>query len=94
MHAPEIVRCHLWIGGMVQGVGFRFYAERAARRLGVAGFVRNLADGRVEAAVEGTREAVQAFVDAMRAGPSGARIDDVQVTWEAPSGSVGFRIVG
>lgn len=94
MPAPEVVRCHLWIRGMVQGVGFRFFAERSARRLGVAGFVRNLADGRVEAAVEGPKDAAEAFIDAMRRGPSGARVEDVQMSWEAPSGTGGFRILG
>lgn len=94
MHVLESVRCHLWIRGSVQGVGFRFFAERTARRLGVSGFTRNLPDGRVEAAVEGPRDAVETFIEAVRAGPSGARVDDLQMTWEAPSGGRGFHIVG
>jgi acylphosphatase len=94
MHAPDTVRCHLWISGVVQGVGFRFFAERTARRLGLAGFARNLADGRVEAAVEGPKDAVDAYVETLRAGPSGARVDDIQMTWETPAGHHGFKILG
>lgn len=94
MHAHEIVRCHLWISGAVQGVGFRFFAERTARRLGLAGFARNLRDGRVEAAVEGPKDAVDAYVHALRAGPPGARIDDMETKWETPDGHHGFKILG
>jgi len=94
MHAPEIVRVHVWISGAVQGVGFRFFAERTARRLGLSGFARNLVDGRVEAAGEGPKDVVHAYVGALRGGPPGARVDDVQVEWETPSGHHGFRILG
>jgi acylphosphatase len=90
--SPERVRAHLWINGTVQGVGFRFFAERAARRHGVSGFVRNLPDGRVEAAAEGEREAVDRFIAALRAGPSGAVVRDVDVQWEQAQGNQGFVI--
>lgn len=88
----ETVRAHLWIGGVVQGVGFRFFAVRAARRHGVSGFVRNLPDGRVEAAAEGLREAVNGFMEELKSGPSGAVVRTVQVEWEAPEGRQGFVI--
>ncbi|HET6781484.1 MAG TPA: acylphosphatase [bacterium] len=94
MHAPEIVRVHVWISGAVQGVGFRFFAERTARRLGLSGFTRNLVDGRVEAAAEGPKDVVDAYVGAMHDGPPGARVEDVQVEWETPSGHHGFSILG
>ncbi len=90
--SPERVRCHLWVRGVVQGVGFRFFAERAARRHGVSGLVRNLPDGRVEAVAEGERPAVDAFVADIQRGPSGAVVRHVETAWEAPEGTVGFLI--
>ncbi|MDR7484255.1 MAG: acylphosphatase [Armatimonadota bacterium] len=89
---PDRVRAHLWIKGRVQGVGFRFFVHRRASALGTAGFVRNLADGRVEVVAEGSPEAVAALIDDVRAGPPGARVQDVEVTWEAPRGEGGFAI--
>ncbi len=78
------VRAHLWIGGHVQGVGFRFFIQRQARQLSVAGFVRNLPDGRVEAALEGPAQAVHELIDVVRTGPPGAAVTNVELTWEAP----------
>ncbi|HXF82110.1 MAG TPA: acylphosphatase [bacterium] len=86
------MRAHLWIRGLVQGVGFRFFAVRAAQRYGVSGFVRNLPDGRVEAVAEGLRGSVEAFLEALRRGPAGALVRDVDVQWEAPEGRSGFEI--
>jgi acylphosphatase len=77
------------IGGRVQGVGFRFFAEDAARREGLHGYVRNLPDGSVEAEVEGDREAVERFERAIRRGPAGGRVDTVAVTILTPSGRAG-----
>ena len=82
------------IRGRVQGVGFRFFAEDVAHREGVNGFVRNLGDGRVEALVEGDREAVDRFEMAIRQGPRGARVDEVEVVAAPPSGRMGFLIRG
>lgn len=86
------VRAHVWVSGAVQGVGFRMFAERAARRLGLAGFARNLPDGRVEAVAEGPPEGVRGFIAEVRRGPSGAWVRDVQEQWEPPEGLRGFRI--
>jgi len=81
------------VSGRVQGVGFRYYAQNAALREGVDGWVENLADGRVEAFVEGDEEAVTRMERALRAGPPAARIRDVNVIEEEPSGGLkGFRI--
>lgn len=88
----EPVRCHLWIGGIVQGVGFRFFAAREAHRLGVSGYVRNLPDGRVEVVAEGDRAAVETLMARLRRGPSAAVVRDVAVQWEAPEGTAGFGI--
>jgi len=88
----ETVRCHLWVRGIVQGVGFRMFAERAARRLGLAGLVRNLPDGRVEIVVEGLKVMLEAFIADVNRGPMGAVIRDVQAEWEPPAGLQGFQI--
>jgi len=81
------------ISGRVQGVGFRFFAERAARREGLHGWVRNLADGRVEASAEGEADAMDRFEGTLRHGPSGARVEQVEVEDAVPDGRfAGFNI--
>ena len=72
-------RVHVLISGRVQGVFFRQSAVEEAQRLGVAGWVRNRADGRVEAEAEGVDEAVEAFVTFCRRGPDRARVEGVMV---------------
>ncbi len=84
-------RVHLTINGRVQGVGFRYATRRRAESRGVGGWVRNNADGTVEAVFEGEPEQVDALVAWCRRGPSGARVDEVKVELEAPSGERGFR---
>ncbi|MBI3050701.1 MAG: acylphosphatase [Acidobacteria bacterium] len=74
------------ISGRVQGVGFRYFTEDVATREGVAGWVRNLPDDRVEAYVEGETEAVTRVERALRQGPRGARVDAVDVETQEPSG--------
>jgi acylphosphatase len=82
----------LVISGRVQGVGFRWFTQEAASREGVTGWVRNLPDGRVEALVEGDVEAVTRVERALRSGPRGARVDDVNVDAEEPGGYRRFTI--
>jgi acylphosphatase len=74
------------VTGRVQGVGFRFFTERAALAEGLGGYVRNRPDGAVEVVVEGDAEAVFRFEQALRLGPAGARVDEVDVHEERPSG--------
>jgi acylphosphatase len=62
------------LSGRVQGVGFRFFAERAAGDAGVTGWVRNRSDGSVETVVEGEADAVARYLERLRAGPGGSRI--------------------
>jgi acylphosphatase len=70
----------LLITGRVQGVGFRFYAQRKARELSVAGWVRNRPDGSVEAVIQGTLEAVESMIAWARRGPPSAVVSGVQIT--------------
>lgn len=65
---------HAVVSGSVQGVGFRFFAERAAREAGVTGWVRNRSDGTVETVVEGEETAVTRYLDRLRRGPGGSRV--------------------
>ena len=69
------------VRGQVQGVGFRVWAQRRARMLGISGYVRNLADGSVEVVSEGPRETLDQFLAALRRGPESADIQSVQVSW-------------
>jgi acylphosphatase len=75
------------IQGIVQGVGFRYFTRRAARGLNLAGYVRNLADGSVEAVARGDEDRLAALEEALRCGPSASRVDSVRV--ENHDGEVG-----
>ena len=81
---------HLAITGRVQGVGYRFYMQRKARELGVAGWVRNRRDGSVEAVVQGEAEAVEAMVAWTRRGPPSAVVSEVKVS-EGSGDYAGFE---
>ena len=78
-------RAHVFVSGMVQGVFFRSNARSVARLKKVNGWVKNLPDGRVEAVIEGERDSVEEMVEFLRSGPSGSRVDSVDVEWERPS---------
>ncbi len=80
------------VQGRVQGVGFRYFAVRAARELGVAGWVRNLPDGSVETLAEGEAAAVERYLDKLRRGPSASRVDGVVVEDRAEEGHSTFEI--
>ena len=67
-----------FVSGRVQGVGFRFFAERTAASLGVGGYVRNLYDGRVEVYAIGSAEQMDALKNALRRGPRMAGVDRVE----------------
>jgi acylphosphatase len=83
------------LSGRVQGVGFRWYAREAAAVENLAGWVRNLPDGRVEALVQGERESVDRFGRQLARGPRGAHVDDVETYDEVPGeSSAGFEIRG
>jgi acylphosphatase len=78
--------------GRVQGVFFRAETRARAESLGLAGWVRNAPDGSVEALFEGNPERVDSMVEWCRRGPSGAHVDDLEVTVEDPTGEAGFRV--
>jgi len=77
-----MVRAHLLISGIVQGVGYRYHCRRHAQGLGLVGWVRNLDDGRVEAVLQGTREQVESMIKWCYRGPSEAQVSDIAVTYE------------
>ena len=82
-----------FISGDVQGVGFRFFAQRAAARHQVVGYVKNLHDGRVEALAEGTAQAVEGFRNDLAAGPRFSLVDHLEEINLDPSGRyASFRI--
>lgn len=80
------------IAGRVQGVFFRDTCEREASAAGVTGFVRNLRDGRVEAAFEGDPDAVERMVAWCRHGPPRAVVEQVDVVDEEPKGDAAFHV--
>ena len=85
-------RIHVFYSGSVQGVGFRFSAEIAARRLKVTGWVKNLSDGRVELVAEGEERQLKDLMEAISSEMS-AYIRDADVSWEEPTGKFrGFGI--
>ena len=82
-----------FISGDVQGVGFRFFAQRAAAKHQVVGFVKNLDDGRVEALAEGPAQSVEAFKNELAAGPRFSSVDHLEELNIDPSGSYSsFRV--
>jgi acylphosphatase len=82
----------VFVTGRVQGVWFRETCREQAVALGVGGWVRNRADGRVEAVLEGAPAAVERMVAWCTHGPSRARVDAVEQQREAPTGEPGFHI--
>ncbi|MBI3253086.1 MAG: acylphosphatase [Candidatus Omnitrophica bacterium] len=79
-------RAHLFYSGRVQGVGFRFTAERLALELGLVGWVKNLPDRRVELVCEGEREDVEALLRRIRESSLGASIAKTVCEWESATG--------
>ncbi len=87
-----MIQTRVLVSGKVQGVFFRDFTRRTALDHGVAGWVRNLPDGRVEAVLEGDRSAVDAVLERLREGPPSARVDDLVDREEPPEGHTGFRV--
>lgn len=87
-----MLRRRVLVEGRVQGVFFRAECRREARALGLAGWVRNRAEGTVEAVFEGPETAIEAMQAWMRHGPPQAEVDRVEVAEEEPEGLEGFEI--
>lgn len=87
-------RVRVIVSGRVQGVFYRATCAARARQRGLGGFVRNLPDGRVEAAFEGSDDSVDAMVDWCRRGPDLAEITSVEVLPEQPRGGSDFLVAG
>jgi acylphosphatase len=91
----EKVRAHVFLSGRVQGVAYRYFAEKWAHVAGISGWVRNLNDGRVEVLAEGDRTKVEEFLTHVRTGPRAAVVDEAEVRWENYTGEYsGFEITG
>lgn len=86
----NIVQAHLFIAGRVQGVGFRATTQAEARKRGVTGWVRNLADGRVEALLQGPRDQIDDLIRWCHKGPPSARVEKTEVIWETLKEFDGF----
>ena len=87
-----MARCHIFVSGRVQGVGYRYFARREAMKQGLTGWVRNLSDGRVEALLEGDEDAVAAMLHWCARGPAGAHVD--RINKENLSGSPEYDVFG
>ncbi|MDX1582533.1 MAG: acylphosphatase [Thermoanaerobaculia bacterium] len=79
----------LKIHGKVQGVGYRFFATRVARRLGLKGWIRNLRDGTVDAAVEGESDSIDEWIEEIREGPRYAEVTKIDQESKAYQGKFG-----
>jgi len=81
--AAEVVRAHVHISGVVQGVSYRASTQAEAQKRGLVGWVKNLPDGRVEALVQGPKGQVDALLRWCKRGPSAAKVEKVELGWEA-----------
>jgi acylphosphatase len=84
----EPVRLTAWVRGWVQGVGFRWWVRSRALALRLAGFVENLADGRVKVVAEGPRDACQQLLDLLSGSDTPGRVAQVTYRWDAPRGGL------
>ena len=81
------------VSGRVQGIGFRYFTQATALRENLHGWVRNLPDGRVEALAEGEADAMGRFERALRHGPPGARVEQLEIEHTMPDGrDTGFTV--
>ncbi|HWS70815.1 MAG TPA: acylphosphatase [Thermoanaerobaculia bacterium] len=81
----RIIRIH----GKVQGVGYRFFATRVARRLGLKGSIENLRDGIVEAQVEGEKKAIDEWLEELKEGPRYAEVTSIEQETKEFTGRLG-----
>lgn len=85
---------HIIVKGLVQGVGFRYYAVRQASQLSVKGYVRNLYNGDVEIEAEGDRSLIKEFIKQVKIGPRSAQVKDLKIEWtEYQNRFKGFEVI-
>lgn len=84
---------HLWITGKVQGVFYRASAAEQATKMQLNGWIKNTADGAVEATVNGSEAALEKFISWCRNGPEHAAVSEVKITPKPDDGFVGFRVI-
>jgi acylphosphatase len=93
MESGDRERAHVYVSGQVQGVFFRDSARERAEQLGLAGWVKNLPDGRVEAVFDGPPEKVREMIQWCEQGPSHATVEDVDAEFEEPHEDLeGFEV--
>jgi len=86
-------RLNAVVRGYVQGVNFRYYATRTARRLGLNGWIANRPDGAVETTAEGSRSDLDLFIEFLHQGSPSASVQSVDAEWVTPTGEfTGFRV--
>jgi acylphosphatase len=83
---------HAVVHGDVQGVGFRYFVQRRAEEMGIAGWVRNRPDGSVEVLAEGSRAALARLLEILGKGPGLADVDRVDAEWGKETGLTGFGV--
>lgn len=87
------VHASITVHGLVQGVGYRWYASHHAVQLGLKGLVRNNYDGTVHVEVEGDRSLVEELINQLKVGPRSAHVNDLRVEWSEPKNLfLGFSI--
>lgn len=86
--SAQAARVTAWVRGRVQGVGFRWWTRSRALELGLAGWARNLEDGRVEVVAQGPRAAAEALLEALRSGRTPGRVTGVTERWSDPRGGI------
>ena len=90
--AVEKIQKHIFLSGRVQGVGFRAFTRQQAAVLDIKGWVKNLADGRVEIIVQGERPQVKEMISKLKEGPSFAKVEDIEINEEEADDFSGFKI--
>ncbi|WP_084960270.1 acylphosphatase [Thermoactinospora rubra] len=88
MSEDGVVRLTAWVRGRVQGVGFRWWTRARARELGLAGWARNLPDGRVEVVAEGSRASCVKLLELLRSCDTPGRVDGVVERWSEARGNL------
>ena len=85
------VSVHIIVEGLVQGVGYRWYAARRAEALGVRGYTRNLYDGTVDVHASGDRSLLEELIRDLKIGPRSAHVTDMKIEWDAPEKGPGSQ---